>query len=64
VLHDPLGCQIEHPAQRVVIGEGRLVLGDLTELPVQPLDDVRRVYDFPNLLGVFKERAQNMRLLA
>ena len=35
----------------------RLVLCDLPELAVQALDDVRRVYDFPNLNGVFKERA-------
>ena len=60
VLHNPLGRQIEHPAQRVVVGEGRLVLRDLTELPIESLDDVRRVYDFPNLLGIFKERAQNI----
>ena len=57
VLHDALGSQIQHPAQGVVIREGRLVLCNLTELAVQALDDVRRVYDFPNLNGVFEERA-------
>lgn len=57
VLHDTLGGQIQHPAQRIVVREGRLVLCDLPELAVQALDDVRRVYDFPNLNGVFKERA-------
>ena len=57
VLHDALGGQIQHPAQGVVIREGRLVLRDLPELAVQALDDVRRVYDFPNLHGVFKKRA-------
>ena len=60
VLHDPLGRQIEHPTQGVIVGEGGLVLRHLTELPVEPFDDVRRVYDFPNLLGIFKERAQNV----
>ena len=57
VLHDTLGGQIQHPAQGVVVREGRFVLCDLPELAVQALDDVRRVYDFPNLNGVFKERA-------
>ena len=54
VLRDTLGGQIQHPAQRVVVREGRLVLCDLPELAVQALDDVRRVYDFPNLHGVFE----------
>ena len=49
VLHDALGGQIQHPAQGVVVREGGLVLRDLPELAVQTLDDVRRVYDFPNL---------------
>ena len=55
VLHDALGGQIQHPAQGVVVREGRLILCDLPELAVQTLDDVRRVYDFPNLNGVFEE---------
>ena len=57
VLHDALGGQIQHPAQGVVIREGRLVLCNLPELAVQALDDVRRVYDFPNLNGLFEECA-------
>ena len=57
VLHDTLGGQIQHPAQGVVVCKGELVLRDLPELAVQALDDVRRVYDFPNLNGVFEERA-------
>ena len=57
VLHDALGGQIQHPAQGVVVREGWLVLRDLPELAVQALDDVRRVYDFPNLNGVFEECA-------
>ena len=57
VLHDALGGQIQHPAQGVIVREGRLVFRNLPELAVQALDDVRRVYDFPNLHGVFEERA-------
>ncbi len=47
-LRDALRGQIEHPAQRVVVGEAGLVFRDLPELTVQALDNVRRVYDFPN----------------
>ena len=58
VLNDPLRCQIQHPTQGIVIGEQGLVLCDLPELPVQPFDNVRRVYDFPNLRRIFKEGMQ------
>ena len=57
MLDDTLGCQIQHPPQRIIVGERRLVLRDLPELAVQTLDDVRRVYDFPDLGRVFKEGA-------
>ena len=57
VPDNPLGCQIEHSPQRIVIGKRGLVLCDLTELAVQALNDVCRVYDFPNLNGVFEECA-------
>lgn len=60
VLDDPLGRQIQHPAQRIVVGEQRLVLGDLPELAVQAFDNVRRVYDFPNFLRIFEKGAQNL----
>ena len=63
VLHNPLGRQIQHPPQGVVVGEGGLALGDLPELPVQPLDDVRRVYDFTDFRRIFIERAQNFPVL-
>jgi len=36
MLLNVLGGQIEHFAQGIVIGEGRLVLGDLPELTVEP----------------------------
>ena len=63
MLDDPLGCQIQHPPQRIIVGEGRLVLRDLPELAVQTFDDVRRVYDFPNLGRVFKEGTQNFPII-
>ncbi len=57
VLRDALGGQIQHPAQGIVVREGGFILCDLPELAVQALDDVRRVYDVPNLNGVFEECA-------
>ena len=47
--------QVEHLAQGIVVGEAGLIFGDLTELAVQALDDVGRVYDFPNLGGICEE---------
>ena len=55
VLHDTLRSQIKHLAQRIVIRKRRLVLCDLPELAVQPFDDIRRIYDFPNLRRVFEK---------
>lgn len=49
--------QFGHLAQGVVIRKGRLILRNLPELAVHALDDARRVYDFPNLNGVFEEGA-------
>ena len=60
VLHDALSGQIEHPAQGIVIGKAGFVFGDLSELAVKALNDVRRVYDFPNLRRVFIKGAQNL----
>ena len=60
VLNDPLGCQVQHPPQGIIVGKGGLVLCNLTELPVQAFDNVRRVYDFPNLRRIFKEGIQNL----
>ena len=48
-------CQIQHFAQGIIIGKGRLVLGDPPELPVKSLDDIGRIYDFPNLGWICKE---------
>ena len=60
VFHDPLGRQVQHPPQRIVIGKRGLIFCDLPELPVQTFDNVRRVYDFPNLRRIFKEGVQNL----
>ena len=38
---------IEHLTQGIIVGEAGLVLSDLTELAVETLDDIGRVYDFP-----------------
>ncbi len=59
VLHDPLRGQIEHPAQRIVVGEAGFVLGDLSELAVEALDNVRRVYDLPDLGRIFIMRIKS-----
>jgi len=48
-------CQIYHFAQGIIIGKGRLVLGDPPELPVKSLNDIGRIYDFPNLGWICKE---------
>ena len=60
VLDDPLGRQVQHPPQRIIIGERGLVLRNLPELPVQAFNNVRRVYDFPNLRRIFKEGVQHL----
>ncbi len=52
--------QIEHPAQGIVVGEAGLVFRDLAELTVQALNDIRRVYDFPNLGGICEKGTQNI----
>ena len=38
----------------------QLVPGDLAELAVQALNDIGRVYDFPNLRGICEKGAQNV----
>ena len=44
--------QVEHLAQGIIVGETGLIPGNLPELAVEAFDDVRRVYDFPNLSGI------------
>ena len=60
VLHDALGGQIKHPAQRIVVDKAGLVLRDLPELAVKALDNIGRIYDFPDFRRVFIEGAQNI----
>jgi len=50
-LRDALEGKVEHSAQEVIVGKAGLVFRDLPELVVEALDDVRRVYDFPDLWG-------------
>ncbi len=57
VTHDPLRRQIQHPAERIIIGKARFILRHLPKLAVQPFNNVRRVYDFPDLRRVFKKCA-------
>ena len=35
--------QVEHLAQGIIVGKAGLVFGDLTELAVEPLNDIGRV---------------------
>ena len=45
------------------LGKAGLVLCDLAELAVQALNDIRRVYDFPNLGGICEKGTQNIPVL-
>ena len=54
--------QIKHLAQGIVVGEPGFIFGDLAELAVQALDDIGRVYDFPNLGGIC-EKGTNLSAL-
>ena len=55
--------KIEHFTQGIIVGKAGLVFGDLPELAVQVLDDIGRVYDFPNLGGICEKGAQNIPIL-
>ena len=52
--------EIEHFMQGVIVGEAGLILGDLADLAVETLNDIGRVYDSSNLLGICKEGTQNL----
>ena len=56
------GRQIQDLAQGIVVCEGGLVLGDLTELSIQSLDDIGRIYDFPYLRWICIEKSCIARL--
>ena len=55
----PVG-QVEHLAQGIVVGEARLVFCDLAELTAQALNNIRSVYDFPNLGWICEKGTQNI----
>jgi len=46
------GGQIQNFAQRIIVGERRFVFGDLSELAIEPLNDIGCIYDFPDLRRV------------
>lgn len=58
VFHNQLRCQTQHAAQRIIIGEFGLVLGNLPELPVWPFNNISRIHDFTDIRWAFKEYAQ------
>ena len=60
VLDNLPAGQIEHFTQEIIIGKTGLVLGDLTELAVEALNDISRVYDFPDLGRICEKGAQNI----
>ena len=62
-LRNALGGQVKHPAQGIIVGKAGFVLRDLTELAVEALDNIRRVYDFTNFGRIFIEGTQNFPIL-
>ncbi len=52
--------QVEHLTQGIVVGEAGLVFCDLAKRTVQALNNIRRVYDFPNLGGICEKDTQNI----
>ena len=55
--------QVEHLAQGIIVGKAGLVLGDLAELSVETLNDIGRVYDFPDLGGICEKGTQNIPII-
>ena len=55
--------QIEHLVQRIVVGKAGLTLSDLPGLTVQALNDIGRVYDFPNFGRICEKGTQNIPIL-
>ena len=52
--------QVKHLTQGIIIGKVGFVFCDLPELAVQALNDISRVYDFPDLCGICEKGAQNI----
>ena len=55
--------QVEHFAQGIIAGKAGLVFGDLAELAVQALNDISRIYDFPDFGGICEKGAQNIPII-
>ena len=53
--YDALRRQVEHLAQGIVIGKGRLVFGNLAELAIQALDDIGGINNLPDLWRIVEE---------
>lgn len=50
-----LNSQVDLLDESLIVGEDRLVLGDLLDLPVKALDRIRRVNHGPDLRGIFEK---------
>ena len=55
--------QIQHFAQGIIIGKGRLVLRHLPKLTVQPLNEIGCIYDTPDLGRICEKGGQNIPIL-
>ena len=55
--------QAGHFSQGIIVGDAGLVPGNLTELAVEALNDIGRVYDFPNLGRICEKGAQNIPII-
>ena len=55
--------QVEHLSQGIIAGKAGLVFRNLAELAVEALNDIGRVYDFPNLRRICEKGAQNIPII-
>ena len=63
VLDNSPAGQVEHLAQGIIVSKTGFVLGDLPELAVEALNNIGRVYDFPDLSGICEKGAQNIPII-
>lgn len=59
MLDNFLGYQIKHFMQGIVVGKEGVVFGNLAELMIQPLNDIRRIYISPKFCRVCEEGGEN-----
>ena len=52
---DVYAGKVQHFHETLVVGKTSLVFCDLAVLPMQSLNDIGRIYDFPNFGRIFKE---------